>query len=144
MLSSMSDLRTLLKRDESYATHALLYVAEHPGSPAAEIAERLHIPPAFLAKVLRKLVQAGYVESQMGRGGGVRLKVPLETLSLLEVVEAVSGPLVMDTCQTLGACPTERRKGHCSLKAAWLGATLEVRGVFSRVKLAQLSAAQHA
>lgn len=137
----MSELRTLLKRDESYAAHALLYIAERPGSAAAEISAYLHIPPAFLAKVLRKLVKAGYIESRMGRGGGVTLKVPLETLSLLEVIEAVSGPLIMDTCQTLESCATEHRQGHCSLKAAWLGTTLEVRHVFSQVRLAQLSRA---
>lgn len=65
----MDDLRTLLKREESYAIHALINIAENPGTNAAEIAKRLEMPAAFLAKVMRKLVNAGFVESQMGRSG---------------------------------------------------------------------------
>lgn len=134
----MSELRTLLKREESYAVHALISVAEHPGTNAAEIAERLKLPAAFLAKVMRKLTQAGFVESQMGRSGGVRLKVDLAEVTLLDVIEAVSGSLIMDTCQVQTRCATQQRRGRCGLKGAWIGATLGVREVLRSVKLAQL------
>lgn len=134
----MNDLRTLLKREESYAIHALLNIAENPGTNAAEIAERLKMPAAFLAKVMRKLVNAGFVESQMGRSGGVSLRVSLAEVSMLEVIEAVSGGLILDTCQVQERCANQQRKGHCKLKLAWLGATLGVREVLGGVKLAQL------
>lgn len=80
-------LRTLLKRDESYAIHALLLLAEEPGLSAAEIAAKLKAPPAFMAKVLSKLAKAGLVESRMGRAGGVRLKALPEEITLLKVME---------------------------------------------------------
>lgn len=131
-------LRTLLKRDESYAVHALLNIAENPGAHAAEIALHLKLPAAFIAKVLRKLVEVGYVESKMGRGGGVRLKVDLEHISLLNAIEAISGPLILDTCQMQARCATQRRKGHCNLKAVWLTTTVELREMLDRVKLSQL------
>lgn len=134
----MNDLRTLLKREESYAIHALLNIAENPGTNAAEIAERLKMPAAFLAKVMRKLVNAGFVESQMGRSGGVSLRVSLDEVSMLEVIEAVSGGLILDTCQVQSRCANQQRKGHCNLKLAWLSATLGVREVLGGVKLAQL------
>ncbi len=131
-------LRTLLKREESYAIHALIFIHDHPGTHAAEVAERLKLPAAFMAKVLRKLVKADYIESQMGRHGGVRLLVDLDHVSLLDVVEAVSGPLVMDTCQTKERCATQERKGHCPLKIAWLNTTLAIRDILKEVKLGQL------
>lgn len=134
----MNDLRTLLKREESYAVHALINIAEHPGTNAAEIAERLKLPAAFFAKVMRKLVNAGFVESQMGRNGGVSLRVNLAEVSLLDVVESVSGPLILDTCQVQKRCATQQRKGRCNLKVAWLGVTLGIRDVLGGVKLAQL------
>jgi len=134
----MNDLRTLLKREESYAIHALINIAEHPGTNAAEIAERLKLPAAFLAKVMRKLVNAGFVESQTGRSGGVSLRVKLDEVSLLSVIEAVSGPLVLDTCQVQARCATQQRKGRCNLKMAWINATLGIREVLGGVKLAQL------
>ncbi|MCH1927362.1 Rrf2 family transcriptional regulator, partial [Shewanella sp. C31] len=67
-------LRTLLKREESYALHALLLLAEEPGLSAQEIALQLKAPPAFRATVLATLARAGLVESRMGRAGGVWLK----------------------------------------------------------------------
>ncbi|HEX7021641.1 MAG TPA: Rrf2 family transcriptional regulator, partial [Trueperaceae bacterium] len=123
----MPELRTLLKRDESYAVHTLISVAENPGTSTADIAERLQLPPAFTAKVVRKLVKAGFIDSQMGRSGGLSLKADLERVSLLDVIEGISGKLVLDTCQTKRLCATQQRKGRCNLKLAWLASTLQIR-----------------
>lgn len=135
----MDEARVLLKREESYAVHALLNIAEKPGTNAAQIAADLQMPPAFMAKVLRKLVLTDFVDSQMGRSGGVTLKVDLANLTLLDVIEAVSGPIILDTCQTLGRCATQQRKGHCRLKLAWFGATQGIREILAGITLEQLS-----
>ena len=134
----MDALRTLLKRDESYAIHAVIQIADNPGISTADIAERLQLPPAFTAKVIRKLVQAEIVESRMGRTGGLSLKADLERLSMLDVIEGVSGKLVLDTCQTKKLCATQQRVGRCNLKLAWLATTLQIRDVLAEVKMAQL------
>lgn len=134
----MEELRTLLKRDESYAIHALINIAENPGTNAAEIAEKLKMPPAFMAKVLRKLVTARYIESQMGRSGGVTLIVDPAEVSLLNVIEAISGPLVLDTCQAKTLCATQQRKGHCHLKLVWLSTSVQINALLDGVKLSQL------
>lgn len=91
-----------------------------------------------MAKVLRKLVTAGFISSKMGRSGGVALRVDPAEVSLLDVLEAVSGPVVMDACQTQGRCATQRRKGHCKLKLCWLSTSQAVREVLSRVTLDEL------
>ncbi|MCA9838885.1 MAG: Rrf2 family transcriptional regulator [Trueperaceae bacterium] len=132
-------LRTLLKREESYAIHALINIIENPGTNAAEIAERLSMPPAFVAKVLRKLVKANYIDSKMGRSGGVNIAVDPKTISLLNVIETISGPFVMDTCQVKKQCATQERKGHCRLKRAWLEASLDIRKSLESVCIADLS-----
>jgi Rrf2 family protein len=132
-------VRTLLKREESYAIHALLYVNEFPGAPASQIAADLQLPAAFTAKVLRHLAEAGYVESRSGRTGGVRLIVPLSQLTLLDVIEAMSGTLVIDTCQTRRRCATQLRKGSCELNRTWIGLSQEVRAAFSAVRLDDLA-----
>lgn len=134
----MDELRTLLKRDESYAIHALINIAENPGTNAAQIAADLQIPPAFLAKVLRKLVQAKLIASRMGRNGGVDLLIDPDEISLLDVIESVSGTLILDTCQVKGRCATQQRKGHCKLKVTWITATLGIRELLANVKLSRL------
>jgi Rrf2 family protein len=133
-----TEVRTLLKREESYGIHALRLVAESPGIGAAEVAQRLQIPPAYLAKVLSRLTKAGYLEARMGRGGGLWPKADLNRVSLLEVIEALSGPLVMDTCQLKPRCATEQRKGLCHLKPVWLESTLRLRELLGSYKLGQL------
>lgn len=134
----MNELRTLLRRDESYAIHALISIFENPSTNAAEIAERLSAPPAFMAKVLRKLVKAGYIESRVGRNGGVTLLADLRRLSMLDVIEAVSGPVIMDTCQTRERCATQLRKGHCRLNGAWAITGAAVRSAFAAVLMSSL------
>jgi len=132
-------VRTLMKREESYAVHALLYLHECPGAPAAQVAADLKTPAAFTAKVLRRLAAKGLVVAKQGRSGGVHLKVPLADLTLLDVVEAMSGRLVMDTCQTQATCATQRRTGHCGLNTAWVGLTLQLREAFRAIRLDTLA-----
>jgi len=131
-------IRTLLKREESYAVHALIYVAENPGAATAQIAADLQMPPAFLAKVLRRLAEAGYLENRTGRNGGVNLKVDLDGVTLLDVIQTVSGALVLDTCQTRDRCATQERKGYCSLNGVWVRATLAIHDVFQAVNIGSL------
>lgn len=130
--------RTLLRREESYAIHALVYAAENPGSAAAQIAADLQMPPAFLAKVLRRLANVGYVENRQGRNGGVTLKADPEELTLLDVIQAVSGPVILDTCQTKARCATQQRKGYCRINVCWVNTTLAIHEALSAVKLAHL------
>ncbi len=132
-------LRTLLRREESYAIHALIYASENPGASAAQMARDLEMPPAFLAKVLRRLVDAGLLSSRMGRHGGVRPVVDTGKVTLLDVIEAVSGPFVMDTCQAQAQCVTTRRKGSCRLNVAYHLAAGEIRAVLAGVRVGDLA-----
>jgi Rrf2 family protein len=59
--------------------------------PASRLAEYHGVPPAYLAKHLQALAQAGIVESVPGRKGGYRLTRPANEITLLEVVDAVEG-----------------------------------------------------
>ncbi|MGQ9511551.1 MAG: RrF2 family transcriptional regulator [Thermaceae bacterium] len=130
--------RLLLKREEGYALHALLLLAEEPGLSAQEIAEKVKAPPAFMAKVLHKPAKAGLVEGQVGRNGGTWLKEPPEAISLLRIMEALSGPVVLDPCLTLKHCPTEERRGICLLKPALAKANRAIREELGRICLAEL------
>ncbi len=137
-LPAETPIRTLLKREESYAIHALVNICENPGTNAAIVAEHLQIPPAFLAKVLRKLVTAGFISSRMGRKGGVELLVDLRQVSMLHVIEAVSGRVIADHCQTKELCATQQRRGRCGIKKAWFQATAAVRTAFGGIMLSDL------
>lgn len=90
-----------ITRQADYAVRAVLELAGQPDGrrlTADEIAKRHAIPHAFLSKTLARLAEAGIVATQRGVNGGVRLNRPAERISLLDVVEAVDGPISLNRC----------------------------------------------
>lgn len=126
-------------REESYAIHALIYASENPGAGAARIAKDLEMPAAFMAKVLGKLAQAGLIENRMGRHGGVFPLPETPNATLLQVIEVISGPFLMDTCQAQAQCITTRRKGWCQLNVAYHHAGNEIRRALDGVRVGELA-----
>jgi Rrf2 family protein len=85
-----------LTRASSYALYALANMArQKPGTPVAShtIAREHGIPERFLLKVLNPLVSAGILSSLKGPHGGYRLARSASDITLLEVIEAVEGPI---------------------------------------------------
>jgi Rrf2 family protein len=85
-----------LTRASTYALHALAHLAAAgDGRPVAarHIARARGIPAPFLRIVLRPLVSARILRAVGGQRGGFRLGRPAAEVTLLEVVEAVDGPL---------------------------------------------------
>ena len=64
----------------------------------AAIAREKQIPPSFLAKIVSQLSVAGVVQTSRGARGGVSLARPAEDISLLEVIEAIDGPITLNEC----------------------------------------------
>jgi Rrf2 family protein len=85
-----------LTHASSYALYAMVHIAGHkPNVPLAshEIAQAHDIPERFLLKVLKPLVSAGLLHSVKGPRGGYRLAKAANQITMLEVVEAVEGPI---------------------------------------------------
>jgi Rrf2 family protein len=85
-----------LTRASSYAIHALVFMAtQKHNRPVAShhIAQARGIPERFLLKVLKPLVSARVLQSIKGPNGGYRLAKGPNEITLLEVLEAVDGPI---------------------------------------------------
>lgn len=85
-----------LSRSSGYAFSVLGYLArpEVRGPVLAKIlADQFEIPRDYLFKVLQQLVRAGILDSVRGPHGGFCLARPSDKISMLDVVEAVEGPL---------------------------------------------------
>jgi Rrf2 family protein len=85
-----------LTRASSYALHAVVYMATQKHNrpiPSHLIAKARGIPERFLLKVLKPLVSARVLVSVKGPNGGYRLARQPSSVSMLEVVEAVDGPI---------------------------------------------------
>ena len=85
-----------LSRTVSYAVHATLLLAQtNSGSPVpcSRLAAEGHMPERFLLQILRHLVNHGILHSTRGVDGGYSLERKPEDISLLDVIEAIDGPL---------------------------------------------------
>jgi Rrf2 family protein len=91
-------------RRTDYAIRALIVLANAPAPPvaAAAIGEAMDIPTGFLQQVLRELQQAGMVTGRPGPNGGFALARPAETITLLQIVDALEGPLRSGDCALRG------------------------------------------
>jgi Rrf2 family protein len=90
-----------ITRQADYAIRAILFLAEneHNGRAVTSlIAAKKKIPPSFLAKIIAQLGMAGLVATSRGARGGVSLAKPSHEISLLDVVEAIDGPLSINEC----------------------------------------------
>jgi Rrf2 family protein len=85
-----------LTRASSYALHAVAYMAQQKSDkPVAShvIAQERGIPERFLLKVLKPLVSARVLLSIKGPNGGYKLARSAGDITMLEIVEAVDGPI---------------------------------------------------
>jgi Rrf2 family transcriptional regulator, cysteine metabolism repressor len=82
-----------------YAVLALAELARSGGSdpiPIAELARRRDVPVQFLEQLFAALRRAGVIASQRGVRGGYRFARPPSSVTVLEVVELLDGPLGRD------------------------------------------------
>jgi Rrf2 family protein len=116
-----------ITRQADYAVRAVLYLAKlGPEQRAAtsQIAQDQQIPPSFLAKIVSQLSVAGLLQTSRGARGGVSLARLPEEISLLEVVEAIDGPILLNECVSAnGIC---RYGDSCLIRPIWCDAQAEL------------------
>src|SRR4030065_554313 len=85
-----------ITKQADYAVRAVLYLAglaDGRRAPTSQIARDQKIPPSFLAKIVSQLSVAGMVQTSRGARGGVTLARDPAEITLLEVIEAIDGPI---------------------------------------------------
>jgi Rrf2 family protein len=109
-----------ITRQADYALRAMIYLSRlEPTQRAAtsQIADVQHIPPSFLAKIISQLSIAGLIHTSRGARGGVSLARTPEEISILEVVEAIDGPIALNECTSAsGSCQFGE---DCPMKPVW-------------------------
>lgn len=123
-----------------YAIRALVYLAQHEGErvKAAAIGGAMEIPTGFLHQVLRELQRAAFVNAQVSRNGGYALNEPADRISILDVVEALEGPVRTGDCALRGGpCHWE---DVCALHWAWSSARQALADRLAEVSVAVVAA----
>ena len=131
---------SLLKVSEaaSLALHSAVVLTSHPEGPVptGEIASLLDVSEAHLSKVLQRLARCGLVRSVRGPKGGFVLGKSADKVSLLEVYEAIDGPLAVSHCLFDREACTRAR---CILGTLVPRLSAQVRDYLSRTRLAAVA-----
>ena len=132
-----------ITRQADYAVRAVLYLAEQNGAgraPTSQIAREQRIPPSFLAKIVSQLSVAGMVQTSRGARGGVALVREPKDISLLEVVEAIDGPITLNECVPDSSLCTFG--SDCPVHGVWANAQQQLVKELSLTSFADLMAAR--
>jgi Rrf2 family iron-sulfur cluster assembly transcriptional regulator len=130
----------LISKSAEYGLRAILYVAGRAGSryvSIREVSRELDISFHFLTKTLQKLTRAGLLQSFRGPSGGVALARPAETITLLDIAEAIETRKLF-TSFVLGLAGCGERK-PCPLHAAWAVERRRLKAMFKKPTLASLA-----
>lgn len=102
----------IIRRNTDYALRVMVSLArcyQNGSASARTLASQEHIPYQLACKLMQKLRSVKLVESCMGPKGGFRLGRKPSKISVLEVIEAIQGPLALNRCLlSIDTCPRQR------------------------------------
>jgi len=133
-----------LTRAADYAVRVMIHLAGLPPETRAsrtELAEAAECPDQFLSKVLQTLTRAGLIVSHRGNTGGFELPARQRNASVLEIVEAIEGPIRLNLCMVSeAAC---ERSTWCPAHAVWAEAQAAMTTVLRQATISRLAAQLH-
>ncbi len=117
-----------------YACRAMVELALHQPEgdilTAQTIAASRHVPEKYLVHILLQLKRAGLVHSVRGAQGGYTLALPPEQVNLLQIVEAIDGPV-------LSPLPVDDGQGE-EIKSVWTRVAGEIGATLRGITLRQM------
>lgn len=138
MMKSNSSMQ--LTRAADYAVRVMIHLAALPPRERVSLpalAQATSAPESFLSKVLQSLARAGFIASRRGQSGGFTIAPRGLQASMLQVIEAIDGPICLNVCLVSGrAC---HRSAKCPAHPVWVQAQSAMVAVLSSASIAQLA-----
>ena len=129
-----------LTRAADYAVRVMIHLAGLPlGTRASrsQLAEAAECPEQFLSKVLQSLTRTGLITSHRGNTGGFELPAASIHASILDIVEAVEGPVHLNVCTACdNACS---RQSWCPAHMVWERAQEAMVNVLRNTNITELA-----
>lgn len=112
-----------LSKLSDYAIVLASYLAREHGHrtscTARELAERAALPLPTVGKILKALCRKGLLISHRGARGGYSLARAPETISVVDIIEAVDGPIALTQCSSAAAPGSCELQQMCPVRGNW-------------------------
>jgi len=132
-----------INRLADYATIIVVYLAQQSGklSTTKAIAKATHLAEPTVSKILKKLTHSGFLVSELGVQGGYALKRAASEISLVQILEAMEGPLALTECNRQDSdCALEP---YCHVSEHWQVIHQVVYQALDQIKLSTLAKHNH-
>ncbi len=128
-----------LSKRADYGLIALKHLALHDehAYSAPQIARTYNIPGELMAKVLQKLVRKGLLESHAGPNGGYALARGADLITVIDVIEALEGPVLLTPCEAADDC---EQLQLCSIRDPLRSIKAKVVGILVDTTIHELAA----
>lgn len=128
-----------LTNEGEYGVRLVVQLASLPPGErqsARQVAEIQDIPFHFLRVITTRLAKSGYIRSYRGKCGGLELTPRGRQASLLEIIEAIEGPIYLNICM-LGdqICQFTQT---CPVHPVWHRALAALRQILGGVTIQEL------
>uniref|UniRef100_A0A7C4RN79 Rrf2 family transcriptional regulator n=1 Tax=Desulfatirhabdium butyrativorans TaxID=340467 RepID=A0A7C4RN79_9BACT len=128
-----------MSRAGEYAIRCMFYLAKQGCGVVANrkaVATEMDIPDQFLGKIAQQLAKAGLIEIVQGPKGGFRLTRTPDNISMLDVIEAVIGPIFLNDCVLRpDSC---HRSPFCSVHTVWQQVCGQLKAGLQDVRFSEL------
>ena len=121
-----------------YALLAVGYIAQHKEKNlvlSQDVAKGYDIPLEYLIKIMNYLVKAQILRSKRGPRGGFSLARPLSKITMLDVIEAIEGPMDVSLALRENA---PKDKFAANAEQTYDKVVAETRAAFRKVRLSEL------
>ncbi len=132
-----------ITREADYAIRCLLYLSRKQDeiTMVDEIAREMLVPKSFLAKILQKLSRTKIVRSYRGVKGGFQLAKGPDKINLLDVIEAIEGPVAMNICAVDKKMCSLSNK--CSVHPVWVRLKRDMERQLKQINFQSLTMRSH-
>lgn len=103
---------------------------------AKQLADRSRVPLPTVSKLLKRLCEAGLVESERGVQGGYRLNRAPQHISVSDVITAIDGGIALTDCTLLQT--TCSLIDHCELRGNWQYINNQVSQLLSEISIVDM------
>lgn len=118
-----------------YGLYAMYYLALHQGEgpKSLQSVATMGIPKQYLEQLLGNLRRAGLVSTVRGAQGGYQIAKMPKDISLLEIMDAMEGPIELSEC--MGDENLCEHSCECPVRRVWQRLTDTINREFSLITL---------
>jgi FeS assembly SUF system regulator len=130
-----------LSRLTDYAVALLSYMGKEGVKDlwaASDLAEKSGLPMPTVAKVLKLLAKSKLISAQRGAMGGYKLMRPAPEIKIVEIIEAMDGPINITDCTDGGTHKDCQLCGICPMSNGWKKINSVLRQALQNVSLAEM------